>query len=73
MLTQLTVKDRENSETLSYDYTYDDYQRPQTISESNDYATFKQTLDYDDFGRIKKEERTATLFSWNWIRNFGKN
>lgn len=63
MLTQLKVKDRENHETLTYDYGYDDYQRPEIMSEENEHARFSQTLSYDSYGRVQTEERTAALLS----------
>lgn len=47
---------------ITIDYTYDTYKRLKTSVETNGYsAEFTKTIDYDAWGRVDIETKTATL------------
>ena len=54
----VTNSDGNNSQ---YTYSYDNYKRLQSISETNPYAHFSEQYTYDAFGRIETEQYDGKL------------
>ena len=60
LLTREDTTDRWNGDSFVKTIAYDEHERPETLTESNDWASFSQTLSYDPLGRIAQEQRNAT-------------
>ena len=54
-----TTEDKQENDTYTYEYEYDTHERLEKVSETNAYASFSQTLGYDDLGRLATEDRTV--------------
>ena len=61
--TNLLAKITESSEgqTSQYEFTYDSFERPINKTENTPNVQFSQEITYDDFGRLYKETKKATL------------
>ncbi len=55
----ITMQVLSGSEAFTYNYTYDEYQRPVSTTEQTPYAQFERMWQYDSFGRVEKEGYTA--------------
>ncbi|WP_430967313.1 RHS repeat-associated core domain-containing protein [Spongiimicrobium sp. 2-473A-2-J] len=62
LLTTINGRDLTNSNrTYTYQYTYDSYKRPATITENTGLASFEHRTTYDGYGRVHKETQIAAL------------
>jgi len=62
LIRALYTDDGDAGKTITTDYTYDSKKRLETITETTGYgAVFAKKLEYDAWGRVEKETKTASL------------
>jgi len=55
LVTNINGQDNTNNRAYTYQYTYDSYNRPNTVVENTGLAEFEKQYIYDTYGRVHKE------------------
>ena len=64
LLKTMTFNDVENNIVTSYNYNYDNKQRPSVVTETNSFSKFETEVRYDSFGRpLNQRQKSATLIA----------